>query len=88
MEINATKGKEKIYMKFKMTAEPREYFSRFVSGIKYFLGISIIEAPGIVEGYYDNGKKRTKLTGICKFEPQRQVSKSGHNSLFINILKP
>ena len=88
MEINATKGNEKIYMKFKMTAEPREYFSRFLNGIKYFNGISIIEAPGIVEGYYNTGKKKTKLTGICKIEPQRQVSKSGHNKLTIDILKP
>ncbi|KYK19924.1 hypothetical protein AYK24_04775 [Thermoplasmatales archaeon SG8-52-4] len=87
-EINAKKGKEKIFMKFKMTAEPREYFSKFLNGINYFDGISIIEAPGIVEGYYDNGKKRSKLTGICKIEPQRQVSKSGHNKLELDILKP
>lgn len=87
IEINATKGKEKIHMRFKMTTEAREYFHKFTE-INYWIGIAILESPGIVEGYYDDGKKRTKLSGICKIEPQRQISKSGHNTLKIDILKP
>lgn len=87
IEINATKGKEKIHMNFKMTSEAREYVSKF-SGGKYWIGISICEAPGIIEGYYDNDGKRTKLSGICKIEPQRQISISGHNTLKIDFNKP
>ena len=87
MEINAIKGKQKLYMNLKMTSEPREYVSNFGEG-NYWIGISICESPGIIEGYYENGEKRTKLTGICKIEPQRQISISGHNTLKIDILKP
>jgi hypothetical protein len=88
LEITATKGKEKLFMNFKMTDEVREYISKFINADNYWIGISICESPGIIEGYYDNGKKRTKISGICKIEPQRQISKSGHNQLFIDILKP
>ena len=87
MEINATKGKDKIHMKLKMTSEPREYVSNFGEG-NYWIGISVCESPGIIEGYYDDGEKKTKLTGICKIEPQRQISISGHNTLKIDIIKP
>jgi hypothetical protein len=87
LEINATKGNEKLHMTFKMTSKAREYVSKFADG-KYWIGISICEAPGIIEGYYENNAKRTKLSGICKIEPQRQISISGHNTLKIDILKP
>lgn len=87
LEVTATQGKEKLHLHFKMTAEAREYVSRFADG-KYWLGFVICEAPGIVEGYYQDGKEKTKLSGICKIEPQRQTSVIGHNSLQIDFLKP
>ena len=87
MEINAKKGKQKLHMNLKMTSEPREYVSNFGEG-NYWMGISICESPGIIKGFYDDGEKRTKLKGICKIEPQRQISVSGHNTLKIDILKP
>jgi hypothetical protein len=87
LEATATKGKEKLHLKFKMTSESREYLSRFSSG-KYWLGFVICEEPGIVDGYYFDGEKEIKLSGICKIEPQRQASIIGHNSLKIDFVKP
>lgn len=87
LEVTGTKGKEKIHLRFKMTTDTREYIARFPKE-KYWKGFIICEAPGIVEGYYSDGINTTKLTGVCKMEPQRQVSKFGHNSLKITFLKP
>jgi hypothetical protein len=87
LEIKAKNGKETLELKLRMTAEPREYFSRFAKG-KYFIGFIIAESPGIVEGYYSDGKKKVKLKGIAKIEPQRQVTIFGHNTLKIDFLKP
>jgi hypothetical protein len=86
-EIKAINGKETLYLKFKMTADAREYFSKFLKG-KYFVGFIICEAPGVVEGYYSDGDKKVKLKGITKIEPQRQVTLLGHNTLKIDFLKP
>ena len=86
-ELTARDGDEKLYLKFKMTTEAREYVSRFTKG-KYWLGLVICEAPGIVEGYYSDGGETVKLSGVSKIEPQRQVSVIRHNSLKINFLKP
>jgi hypothetical protein len=87
LEVTATKGKEKLHLRFKMTNESREYISRF-SGGKYWLGFVICEAPGIVDGYYLDGEEKIKLSGTCKIEPQRQASIIGHNSLRIDFVKP
>jgi predicted ester cyclase len=86
-EFVAEKGKQKLYLKLKMTTDTREYVARFPKG-KYWLGFVICEAPGVIEGYYFDGSKKTKLKGICKIEPQRQISFLGHNSLKIDFLKP
>lgn len=87
LEINAKRGKEEIHLRFKNNTETRKYESKFTDE-KYWLGFIICEMLGIVEGWYSDGKKKKKLTGICKIEPQRQFSKLGHNSLKINFLKP
>jgi hypothetical protein len=87
LEATAIKGKEKLHLRFRMTNESREYVSRFYSG-KYWLGFVICEEPGIVDGYYFDGEKEIKLSGICKIEPQRQASIIGHNSLKIDFVKP
>jgi hypothetical protein len=86
-EITAMKEKETLHLRFTMTQECREYVSRFSKG-RYWLAFVICEAPGITKGYYRDDKKEIPLTGICKIEPQRQVSIIGHNSLRIDILKP
>ena len=87
IEVTGIKGEEKLHLNFKMTSEAREYVSRFTGG-KYWLCFVICEAPGTVEGYYYDGKKKTKISGVCKIEPQRQASVVGHNSLQIDIIKP
>lgn len=87
LEITAKKGKEKLHLRFTAAVDSREFISRFPKG-KYWLGFVICEAPGIVDGYYFDGKKKTNLSGICKIEPQRQVTIFGHNSLRIDFLKP
>jgi len=88
IEITAKHGKEKLYLRFKMKNESNEYTGRFAEGGKYWLCFIICESAGIVEGYYFDGQEKTKLSGICKIEPQRQVSVIGHNSLKIDFLKP
>jgi hypothetical protein len=87
LELTAHHEKETLRLRFTMTAECREYLSRFSSG-KYWLGFVTCEAPGIVTGYYTDGGEKIPLSGKCKIEPQRQVSIIGHNSLRIDILKP
>lgn len=87
LEVTAESKKEKLHLIFKMENEIEEYINRFPGG-KYFLGFVICEAPGVVDGFYFDGEKKIKLTGICKIEPQRQVSRVGHNSLKLDFLKP
>ena len=70
-----------------MTTNAREYVSKFQQK-KFFIGFVISEAPGTVEGYYSNGDKKIKLSGVAIIEPQRQVSILGHNKLKIDFLKP
>jgi len=86
-EFTAENGKQKLFLKLKMTSDTREYIARFPSG-KYWRGFVICEAPGTIEGYYFDGSKKTELKGICKIEPQRQISFLGHNSLRVDFLKP
>jgi len=85
--LMAKKGNEQISLQCKMTTEPREWTNRIPKG-KYWVSNTICEAPGVIEGFYNDGNETTNLRGICKIEPQRQVSILGHNSLTINILKP
>ena len=88
LEVTARKGNEKIYLYFKTTNTSREYVSKFPYAKYHWIGLSICEMPGVAEGYYFDGKTETKLTGVCKIEPQRQVSKLGHNSLKLNFMLP
>ena len=86
-ELSARKGKEKLHLDFKMSKKPREYIISYPNR-RYWLGLAICEAPGAVEGYYFDGNKKIKLKGICKIEPQRQISILGNNKLTIDFLKP
>ncbi|KYK25319.1 hypothetical protein AYK24_05105 [Thermoplasmatales archaeon SG8-52-4] len=87
LEVIARKNKEILHLHFKMTSECREFTQKFPKG-KYWLAFVICEAPGEVNGYYFDGKKKIKLNGFCKMEPQRQISKLGHNSLKLDFLFP
>ena len=86
-ELVARYKNEELNLKFKMISEPIEYTSKFPSS-KIFHGFVICEGPGIVEGYYSDGKSRVKLSGISRIEPQRQASVIGHNSIDIHFIKP
>ena len=87
LELTAETKKEKLHLRFKMENDAGEYIRRFADG-KIYVGYSIIEAPGVVEGFYSDGKEKIKLTGICKIEIQRQVSRFGHNMLKLDFLLP
>ena len=43
-----------------MESEAGEYINRFFGG-KIFLGFVICEAPGVVEGFYFNGKEKIMI---------------------------
>ncbi len=87
-EIIAKKGKEKIKLVFKNLKKYHEFVNPFPWAKHWWTGFAIYEAPGSIEGYYTDGKTKTKLSGICRLEPERQISKNGHNSLKINITLP
>jgi hypothetical protein len=87
LELIARKNKEILHLRFKMTNECKEFFQQFPEG-RYWRAFVICEAPGIVDGYYYDGNKKINLKGFCKIEPQRQISKFGHNSLKLDFLSP
>ena len=83
----AKRNNEQLQLTFKMNTEAGEYNNRFPNQ-KFFRAFVICESPGIVEGYYLNGKTKTRIKGICKMEPQRQISMLGHNRLDLNFTTP
>ena len=86
-KIIAKNGNEKLHLTFTMTEQIREYAVSF-NEKRFWRGLVICESPGEVYGYYSNDKEKIKLNGICKIEPQRQVSALGHNTLKITFFKP
>jgi len=87
IELDAEENNEKLHLRFIMENDAGEYNNRFYDG-KMYLGFVICESPGLVKGYYFNGKEKVNLSGICKIEPQRQISKFGHNMLKVDFLLP
>jgi len=83
----AKKGKEKLVLNFKNNNK----ISKLISPIKnksFWKAFIIYEEPGEVSGFYKNGEKKIPLNGKCKIEPQRQISKIGHNSIKLDFIKP
>lgn len=87
LELIAKKNKEILHLRFKMTNECNEFSQQFPEK-GYWRAFVICEAPGIVDGYYYDGKNKINLKGFCKIEPQRQISKFGHNSFKLDFLLP
>ena len=87
LEITALKGKEKLHLKFSMISDTIEKVKRLPDE-KLWEGIAVCEILCDVDGYYFDGIKRMKLSGICKIEPQRQISLIGHSSLKVDFLLP
>jgi len=84
----AKKGEEKLVLNFKNTNK----ISKLICPIKYrkkiWTAFVIYEEPGEVNGYYQNGENKVSLSGKCKIEPQRHISKLGHNSVKFDFIKP
>jgi len=87
LTITARKGREELHLCFKMTSECRKFINKFPGG-RYWRAFIISEAPGMVDGHYLDGEKKTNLAGLCKIEPQRQISTIGHNSLKLDFILP
>jgi hypothetical protein len=85
--ITAESTTESLRLTFQMTNSPLEYINRF-QGDKFYRGFVIIEGPGMVTGHHDDGNTRIPLRGICKIEPQRQISVIGHNQLDLSFIRP
>jgi len=86
-DLHARYGDEQWKLRFTMDKSIHEYTVSFYEQ-RYWKGLVICEAPGQVEGTYSKEGNTTQLKGLCKIEPQRQVSASGHNTLFFKCVKP
>ncbi len=87
LEIRATHQNERLQLRFIMTETAREYVSTFPYS-QFWKALVICESPGIIKGTYIKNGEKTPLSGICKIEPQRQISPIGHNQLQLNLIKP
>lgn len=87
LEIIAKKGKETLRLTCTMTNDSREYI-RIPQAHSFWTGLAICEAPGVIKGWYDNNEQKIPLFGVCKIEPQRELSTLGHNVLNIDFLLP
>jgi len=70
-----------------MTNTPLEYINSFQKN-GFYRGFVIIEGPGTISGFYDDGNEKISLRGLCKIEPQRQISILGHNQLVLTFIQP
>ncbi|KYK34606.1 MAG: hypothetical protein AYK22_05190 [Thermoplasmatales archaeon SG8-52-3] len=87
IEIIAQNKKEKLHLNFKMTTKSRELIERFPKN-RHWIGLTVNETPGKIDGYYYNDKEKIKLKGYCKIEPHRQISRFGHNRLKVDFIYP
>lgn len=85
-EITAYSNDMKLHLCFSMTGDTHEYIARFPHE-GFYHGFVICEAPGEVKGYIERKGEKTPVNGICKIEPQRQLSKLGHNMITLEIGK-
>jgi hypothetical protein len=87
LTLLAKKGKETLRLTCTMTNDSREYV-RSSQAHRFWTGLALCEAPGEVKGTYDDGTHSIPLSGICKIEPQRELSVLGHNQLKIDFVLP
>jgi len=86
--VDAKSNDERLKLLFKMD------YNNIIEHITKFtlknlgIGYVLVEAPGSVEGYCSDGKEKINLKGICKMEPQRSISKHGHNSVKFDFYLP
>ncbi|MBN1280974.1 MAG: hypothetical protein JXA00_04930 [Candidatus Thermoplasmatota archaeon] len=87
IQLRANKGKETLALTCTMTCTSREYI-RIARKNSFWSGLAICEAPGLMTGSYSDGHHTTPLTGVCKIEPQRELSCLGHNMMTIEFIRP
>ena len=87
LQLIAKKANETLRLTCTMTNESREYV-RSARPDRFWSGLAICEAPGVIKGSYDDGKQTIPLQGLCKIEPQRELSVLGHNTLTIDFILP
>lgn len=83
LEICATKGHEKLYLKCKNITEGFQDLARAKKVAKF--GFMICQVPCKLDGYYINGNKKSSIKGLSKMEFHRTLRPLGHNSLKINF---
>jgi hypothetical protein len=87
LQLIAKKGKETLNLTCTMTSDSREYI-RSSRVHRFWNGLAICEAPGVIKGSYEDGEQTIPLQGVCKIEPQRELSILGHNRLKIDFVLP
>jgi hypothetical protein len=87
LQLIAKKGNETLHLTCSMTGQIREYI-RTSRQNKFWTGLAICEAPGNIAGTYRDGTQTIPLQGVCKIEPQRELSVVGHNMLRIDFVLP
>lgn len=87
LELIAKKGNETLRLTCTMTSDTREYV-RSARAHLFWTGLALCEAPGVIQGSYDDGKQTIPLRGVCKIEPQRELSVLGHNMLTLDFIVP
>jgi len=87
-ELTAKNGNERLFLHFKNIKPYLEHINLYPFAKHRWIGFAICEAPGTVKGYHCDKNKKTEVTGICRLEPQRQISKLGHNMLKLDFKRP
>jgi hypothetical protein len=87
LELTAKNRHETLHLTCSMTNDSREYI-RSGRAHLFWTGLALCEAPGSIKGTYTDGEKTVPLQGICKIEPQRELSVLGHNLLSVEFVVP
>jgi hypothetical protein len=86
IDIIAQSDQETLTLHCEMNMKAREFITPLHQ--KKWIAFVICEAPGTVHGTYSRSDQKITLSGDCKIEPQRQVSRNGHNEVSIEFVKP
>ena len=87
LELIAKNKQETLHLTCSMTNDSREYV-RSGRAHLFWTGLALCEAPGIIKGTYTHGEQTVPLQGLCKIEPQRELSVLGHNLVTLEFVVP
>ena len=80
LELITHEGDMKLHLTFHTTTDMTKAYAK-EKLCNYVYG-------GEVNGYLDDGKTNVTLNGFCSINPARYMSKSGHRSLEIKLVRP